>query len=91
MRSGEEYEEMAGVAGTEGEGEEARTGGETDSMSTDCGSSMMWRNVLKRLLHQLVTHKGFPPYISRNTESDREKLGEGDLTRNQNVPGSRLE
>lgn len=41
MRSGEEYEEMAGVAGTEGEGEEARTGGEVTSASKDCGSSMV--------------------------------------------------
>lgn len=58
MRSGEEYEEMAGVAGTEGDGEEARTGGETDSTSTDCGSSMMWRDDLKLLLHQQATQRG---------------------------------
>jgi hypothetical protein len=37
VRSGEEYEEMAGVAGTEGEGEVERTGGE-DRSSTSCGS-----------------------------------------------------
>lgn len=40
MRSGDEYEEMAGVAGTEGEGEIDRTGGEVTSVSTGCGSSM---------------------------------------------------
>jgi hypothetical protein len=37
VRSGEEYEEMAGVAGTEGEGDVERTGGE-DRSSTSCGS-----------------------------------------------------
>lgn len=38
--SGEEYEEIAGVAGTEGEGDEERTGGEDKSVSASCGSSM---------------------------------------------------
>lgn len=40
VRSGDEYEEMAGVAGTEGEGEMDRTGGEASSASRGCGSSM---------------------------------------------------
>lgn len=38
VRSGDEYEEIAGVAGTEGEGEMDRTGGEVTSASR--GSSM---------------------------------------------------
>lgn len=40
VRSGDEYEEIAGVAGTEGEGEMDRTGGEVTSASRGCGSSM---------------------------------------------------
>jgi hypothetical protein len=41
VRSGEEYDEMAGVAGTEGEGEEARTAAGKASVSIDCrGSSI---------------------------------------------------
>lgn len=41
VRSGEEYDEMAGVAGIEGEGEEARTAAGKASVSIDCrGSSI---------------------------------------------------
>ena len=40
VRSGEEYEEMAGVAGTEGEGEDGRTSGEVTSAPTSCRSSI---------------------------------------------------
>lgn len=40
VRSGDEYEEMAGVAGTEGDGEMDRTGGEVTSASWDCSSSI---------------------------------------------------
>lgn len=40
VRSGDEYEDIAGVAGTEGEGEMDRTGGEVTSASRACGSSM---------------------------------------------------
>lgn len=42
VRSGEEYDEMAGVAGTDGEGEIDRTGGDDRSvLPTGCGSSMV--------------------------------------------------
>lgn len=41
VRSGEEYEEMAGVAGIEGEGDEDRMGGEVTSASVDCGPSIL--------------------------------------------------
>jgi hypothetical protein len=49
VRSGEEYDEMAGVAGTEGEGEEARTAAGKASVSIDRrGSSigiLLWVRV----------------------------------------------
>jgi hypothetical protein len=47
VRSGEEYEEMAGVAGTDGDGDEARTGSDRAS-SIDCGSSMTICEVAER-------------------------------------------
>ena len=48
VRSGEEYEETAGVAKIEGEGEEDRTRGEMTSAATGCASFMMWLVLLKR-------------------------------------------
>jgi hypothetical protein len=58
VRSGEEYEEMAGVAGTDGDGEEARTGSDRAS-SIDCGSSMI-REVIERILiPQLSSHQAW--------------------------------
>lgn len=36
VQSGDEYEEMAGVAGMEGEGDDARAGGEMVAGSMDC-------------------------------------------------------
>lgn len=56
VRSGEEYEEMAGVAGTDGDGEEARTGGDRAS-SIDCGSSMTCEVAERILKPQLSSHQ----------------------------------
>lgn len=56
MRSGEEYEEMAGVAGTDGDGEEARTGSDKAS-SIDCGSSMTCEVAERILKPQLSSHQ----------------------------------
>ena len=44
VRSGEEYEEMAGVAGMEGDGDDERTGGKATTASVVGGSSIMWRD-----------------------------------------------
>ena len=56
VRSGEEYEEMACVAGIDGDGDEARTGSDRTS-SRDCGSSMTCKVAGRVLKPQLSSHQ----------------------------------